>query len=163
MYCDQGRCNNVKNNHNWISSPREVAKGKDRCVDEKEEREKVEVRGYMLCGESVEPWRERGGESTQRVGSWAPRVKGQGRALMVWKRDQQSRVSGSLQTWVMAEQICTVPLRSCGWRDCFKVQTHSRERRFWLHGLIQGLPFTSNGTLGKFIVCSSVSSSTKHR
>ena len=75
----------------------------------------------------------------------------------------ESRVSGSLQTRVMAEQICTVPLRSCGWRDCFRVQTHGRERRFWLHGLIQGLLCTSNGTLDRFIFCASVSSSSKRR
>lgn len=67
------------------SPPKKVAKGKDRCVAETEEREKAGVLGDMLCGERGAPVKVGGRESAQEPGSSAPQVTGQ---VRLWKRDR---------------------------------------------------------------------------
>lgn len=49
-----------------------------------------------------------------------------------------------------------------GFRDSFMVQSRGQEHRLCLPQSVPGLPFTSKGTLGRVILCASVSSSITH-
>lgn len=103
------------------------SQGKDRCVAESGGREGAGVLSYMPCGESRDPGKlEKMKKSPEGSFLGFTQVKGQVRAHIVWKRDQNILGLRFPADWFPAEKICTVIL---GFMDSFVIESRGQEHR----------------------------------